>query len=74
MRGNAPCFSVAIFLRAVRDTGAIASAASAKKRQLRSMLSCANSGAHRFPDAPEWVFRDESYELITNMLGNEQNP
>jgi hypothetical protein len=26
------------------------------------------------PDAPEWVFRDESYELITNMLGNEQNP
>ena len=28
----------------------------------------------QMPYAPEWMFRDESYELITNMLGNEKNP
>ncbi len=26
------------------------------------------------PHWPEWVFRDESYELITNMLTGEQSP
>jgi HEAT repeat protein len=25
-------------------------------------------------NSPEWMFADESYELITNMLENEQNP
>ena len=26
------------------------------------------------PVEPEWMYRNESYELIMNMLGNEQNP
>jgi hypothetical protein len=26
------------------------------------------------PDKPEWMFRDESYSLVTKMLENEQDP
>src|SRR3954465_2028968 len=26
------------------------------------------------PNSPQWMFRDESYELISDILDNEQNP
>jgi HEAT repeat protein len=46
------------------------------KRARAAAILCQLQRA-RLPDMPripEWMFRDESYELITNMLGSEQNP
>ena len=74
MRGNARCFSVAIFLRVVRDTGAMRFRRLCQEAAVAVYVILCQLRRAPLPDAPEWVFRDESYELITNMLGNEQNP
>jgi HEAT repeat protein len=45
-----------------------------KARAAAILCQLRRTGLADMPDAPEWIFRDESYELIASTLENEQDP